>query len=101
MGEDNEGPLFTPRPGPNRASMDRQSMDRGRLAHGRAAAAHAVFPDDGDEGDAAEGGRGAPPGSLRHRHVGPAGLAAGRGGMASPRGTHSRRAIVPVDDDML
>lgn len=52
---------------------------------------------DEEHGGMAEGGRG----GLRHRH--PALPAAGRGGGAkgSPRAAHSRRAIVPVDDELL
>lgn len=52
---------------------------------------------DEEHGAMAEGGRG----GLRHRHPA-AHPAAGRGGlMGSPRAAHSRRAIVPVDDELL
>lgn len=56
--------------------------------------------DDGDEEAGGMDGRA----GLRHRR-GPGMLghpAGGRGGaLGSPRAAHSRRAIVPVDDDML
>lgn len=65
----------------------------------RAAAPHSRYPQAGGEDDDEEGGRGGGMGGvgghLRHRPAG------GRGGGGGVSGMHSRRAIVPVDDDML
>jgi hypothetical protein len=121
---DEEDRLFTPRyangaPGLNRVSVDRgrasprgsfnrmggpsldgpRGMDRGgRLLPGRGSGAggDGYYGGGGDGEDleaAADGGHA----GLRHRR-GLGQLAAGRPA-GSPRGTHSRRAIVPVDDD--
>jgi hypothetical protein len=82
------------RPSPTKGSPTRRS--------GRTPVPEEFFADheeqvDEEHGGMGEGGRG----GLRHRH--PALPAAGRGGGAkgSPRAAHSRRAIVPVDDELL
>lgn len=97
MAQQHEGPLFTPRySAEGMAGHSKALGDRSRPAPARARAPPTEgFFNEGEAGDdAVEGGRQGMPGSLRHRHVvpGPAG--------GSPRG-RSRRAIVPVDNDLL
>jgi hypothetical protein len=118
MGPDGDGKMFspcwdnthqagsTPRygDGPGRQGPFRESPGRhmgGSPRGGRAPPSDGFFaPHDDDEEAGGMEGRG----GLRHRK-GPGMLGhpvAGRGGgLGSPRAAHSRRAIVPVDDDML
>lgn len=107
-----EGKLFTPRYADGPRGGPKSSLNGrgpGSTPRRRGADPDAFFEDvveeEGGHGSAGEGGRG----GLRHRpghapgHSGPGarGGAGGGRGSVTPRAAHSRRAIVPVDDDML
>jgi hypothetical protein len=104
--DDSQGPLFTPRYGGSHAgglTPRRQPPARGSGPGGAAGGWPADAPDDllPDGGVYGRGG-GADSHTLRQRRQAGAPGLAGPGARSSPRGAGvSRRAVVPVDDDML